>query len=225
MPSLKSIWQDSDKKFAALSLREKAMVAVAALAFVAYVGNALWVAPIFSRSQQFAKLTQQQEKELNALQAQLATLQEKVVVDPNALLLRQKAEIQQQLVEVDDSMKRFEAALVPPEQMGPVLGNLLRETKGVRLLSLKTLPVEQVIPPKMGEGGVLIPAKVNMYKHGYELKIEGGYLELTDYLVDLEKQPQQLLWQRAVLAVSEYPRATLTLTFFSLSLDKDWLSL
>lgn len=225
MAALKSTWQDFDKKYAALSLREKAMVAAAALVFVAYVGHALWVAPIFARSQQFAKLTQQQEKELNALQAQLATLQSQVVVDPNAALRKQQAEIRQQGAELDNSMHSFESALVPPEQMGAVLGSLLRQSKGVRLLSLKTLPVEPVIPPKMGEGGVMVPAKVNMYKHGYELRIEGSYLDLTDYLADLEKQPQQLLWQRAVLSVADYPRATLTLTFFSLSLDKDWLSL
>lgn len=222
---LKTRWQEIDKKFIALSLRERAMVAIAALAFVAYVGNALWVTPIFSRSQQLAKLTVQQEKELLALQTQLEALQVQVAIDPNAPFRQQQGEIRRQMGELDQRMKRYEAAMVPPEQMGPLLSNLLRQAKGVQLLSLKTLPVDAILKAKTNEAGLPVPPKVNMYKHGYELKLEGSYLELTNYLVELEAQPQQLLWQRAVMAVGEYPKATLTLTFYSLSLDKDWLSL
>ena len=225
MSTLKSRWQELDKKYKALSLRERAMVAVAALAFVAYVGNALWVTPVFSRAQQFAKLTAQQEKELLGLQTQLELLRTQVAIDPNAPLRVEQAELRAQMSEVDLKLKRFESAMVPPDQMGTLLGNLLRQTKGVQLSSLKTLPVDPVIQPKTEEGGTLALPKVNMYKHGYELKLEGSYLDLSNYLAELERQPQQLLWQRAALSVGEYPKATLTLVFYTLSLDKDWLSL
>ncbi|MGE5470336.1 MAG: hypothetical protein ACM3X0_06005 [Bacteroidota bacterium] len=221
---MKSRWQQLDKKYAALSLRERALVAVAALAFIGYVGNALWVMPVFARSQQFARLTAQQEKELSALQAQLTTLQTQVAIDPNAPLQAKLGEVRAQTADLDSRMKAFEAALVPPERMAAVLDNLLRQTRGVRLVSLKTLPIEPLIQVSTTEGGSIAP-RANMYKHGFELRIEGAYLDLTAYLAELERQPQQMLWQRAVLVVGEYPKSTLTVTFFSLSLDKDWLSL
>lgn len=217
-------WQQLEKKYAALSLRERAMVALAILAAVVYLGNALWVGPIFARAENFARQTKQQEKELLELQSQLDMLQAKIAVDPNAALKKSLAEVGQQTAAVDARLREFESSLVPPERMGAVLGNLLRQVKGVRLLSLKTLPAEALLGGGKGAQDEPAPA-VNMFKHGFELKIEGNYLDLMAYVAELEKQPQQLLWQRASLTVPEYPTAQLTLTFFSLSLDKDWLAL
>lgn len=223
-------WQELERKYAALSLRERVLVGVAVLAFVAYVGSMLWVNPIFARAQNFSRLSGQHEKELAALQTQLQTLQMQNAVDPNEPLRQSLADVRRQLSDVDARLRSFENALVQPERMGAVLGGLLRQVKGVRLVSLKTLPAESLLPTEgkgrdaNGTGTPTAPA-VNMFKHGFELKIEGSYLDLLAYLAELEKQPQQLLWQRASLAVEDYPTAVLTVTFFSLSLDKDWLAL
>lgn len=217
--------QDLLRKYAALSRREKILVVLAAAAFVAYVGQALWVAPIYARGEQLRKLTLQQEKELQALQTQLSMLQAQVAVDPNAPLREKLSAGRQRLGDLDQRLRTFESAMVPPDQMSALLGNLLRQVRGVRLLSLRTLPVEPVLAAKTGADGVVVQPKVNMYRHSYELKLEGGYLELAGYLAELERQPQQLLWQRAALSAENYPKSVLTLTFSTLSLDKEWLAL
>lgn len=64
-----------------------------------------------------------------------------------------------------------------------------------------------------------------IYKHGVELTVQGSYPELLSYLAELEKMPWQLFWGKVKMNVEEYPRATLTLTVFTLSLDKKWLNL
>jgi MSHA biogenesis protein MshJ len=46
-----------------------------------------------------------------------------------------------------------------------------------------------------------------------------------NYLEQLEAMPWQLLWANAKLNVDEYPKSTLTLRLFTLSLDKKWLNL
>ena len=62
-----------------------------------------------------------------------------------------------------------------------------------------------------------------VYKHGVELVVKGSYADLTQYLMRLEGLPWQMFWGKAELKVEEYPKATLTLTLFTLSLDKTWL--
>jgi MSHA biogenesis protein MshJ len=71
-------------------------------------------------------------------------------------------------------------------------------------------------------------AKLNIntvYRHDVEIVVQGGYLDIMKYLAQLEAMPWHLFWSKAKLSVDEYPKTTLTLTLFTLSLDKKWLNL
>jgi MSHA biogenesis protein MshJ len=48
---------------------------------------------------------------------------------------------------------------------------------------------------------------------------------MVNYMDALESMPTQLFWGRAQLEVDEYPTARLTLTLYTLSLDKQWMKL
>lgn len=226
---MKERWQQLVAKFAALSERERAMVAVAAVALVLYVGNTLWLSPIYGRAQSFAKQTAQQEREFAKLQEQLAQLQAATAIDPNAALRGQLAEVEGQLQTADKQLADFEQTLVPPQRMAGLLDSLLRERRGVRLLSLKTLPAE-ALTAKAADGAAAAgetPAEpaLNIYRHGVELKLEGNYLDLLACLADLGDPAKQLLWQKASLKAGEDRKSTLTLVLYSLSLDKSWMAL
>lgn len=64
-----------------------------------------------------------------------------------------------------------------------------------------------------------------VYRHGVELTLEGGYVDMVNYLSQLEAMPVRLIWGRARLDASNHPRTRLTLTLFTLSLEKDWMKL
>lgn len=44
------------------------------------------------------------------------------------------------------------------------------------------------------------------------------------YLTELENSPQRLIWGRMDME-TDYPQSTLTLKVYTLSLDKQWLTL
>ena len=60
---------------------------------------------------------------------------------------------------------------------------------------------------------------------GVEIVVQGNYLDMLKYLTDLESMPWQVFWGKASLAVNEYPTATLTLTIYTLSMDKRWMGI
>lgn len=64
-----------------------------------------------------------------------------------------------------------------------------------------------------------------LYRHGVELTVRGGYLDLVDYMNTLESLPVQLFWGRAQLEVEHYPDVRLTLTLYTMSLDDQWMKL
>ena len=57
------------------------------------------------------------------------------------------------------------------------------------------------------------------------MKLEGTYAEVLNWLRQLEEAPQKVLWGDVRYVVSEYPRAQVTLTVFTLSLDRSWLAI
>ena len=125
--------------------------------------------------------------------------------------------------------------------MSELLESILKQNGKLRLVSLKTLPVtglnEMVATENKTAGektavAAASPAKQEsqpaagfVYMHGVEIMVQGGYLDMMNYMAALEAMPWQLFWSRAKLSVDEYPRATLTLTLFTLSLDKAWLNI
>ncbi|NRR31874.1 hypothetical protein HSX11_16995 [Oxalobacteraceae bacterium] len=64
-----------------------------------------------------------------------------------------------------------------------------------------------------------------LYCHGVELVLQGGYLDMIQYMDALEHLPGQLFWGKARMETEQYPSARLTLTLYTLSLDKNWIKL
>jgi MSHA biogenesis protein MshJ len=64
-----------------------------------------------------------------------------------------------------------------------------------------------------------------VYKHGVEIVIEGDYLDMVGYMTALEAMPWQLFWGKAKLSADDSPKRSLTLTLYTLSMDKKWLNI
>jgi MSHA biogenesis protein MshJ len=64
-----------------------------------------------------------------------------------------------------------------------------------------------------------------LYRHGVEIVVQGGYLDMIAYMQALEALPVQLFWGAARLDAQQAPEARLTLTLYTLSLDEKWMKL
>jgi MSHA biogenesis protein MshJ len=69
------------------------------------------------------------------------------------------------------------------------------------------------------------PQRDQVYKHGVEIVIEGDYLDMVSYMTALEGMPWQLFWGKATLTSDDSSKLSLTLTLYTLSLDKKWLNI
>lgn len=84
----------------------------------------------------------------------------------------------------------------------------------------------QVLPSSSGSKiATLNTDELSIYKHEVELVLEGNYLDMLAYIKELEAMPEQVYWSRGSLNVLEYPKASLSLQIFTLSLEKKWLNL
>ncbi|MGH8677796.1 MAG: hypothetical protein ACREUQ_05525, partial [Burkholderiales bacterium] len=107
--------------------------------------------------------------------------------------------------------------LVAPNRMTGLLKDMLTRNSRVQLISLKTLEVSALVRREQTAD------ERSVYKHGIELTLQGGYLDLLDYLAGLERLPWQMFWGQTRIDASDYPKVQMTVMVYTLSLDKNWL--
>lgn len=236
---MKQQWLALAARFDALARRERAMVAAAVLLVVSFLGYSLLIEPQFLRQAILAKRIAQGRTDRAGVEAQLAAMRAQLT-DPDA---GNRAALQQtraSMAVLNAKLRGVSGSLVPPEQMQAFLESLLSKHHNLELLALRTLPPTPLIEPANAENkqnhakagkkpnevepaaatGTAVP---DIYKHGVEIRVAGSYNDLLTYLSELERLPQRILWNRVTLAVDKYPRSVLTLTVYTLSLDKQWL--
>lgn len=225
---MKAWWLKLEGRINALSLRERAMVfLVAALVLTTLFSTAI-IDPLSAREKQLSQQIRQDQQQIVALQSEIQARVSAHHADPDSALRDRLRQLQRESGELRESLKGMQNGLVAPENMAAMLQTLLKRDAGLQLRSLKTLPVgvlnDRPASPRKDAPEAKHPSSA-VYKHGVQLVVQGSYLDLMRYVADIGNMPWQIFWEKATLEVDAYPTATLTLTLFTLSLDKKWLNI
>ncbi len=242
MSALSAKWAQWCEKFAALTRRERAIVAAALVFGGGFVIVNFGIDPALQRARSASTAEVAARGELAQQQA-LMDLLKAQSSDPDAGNRQRLAQAKQELALVSERLAQFEAGMVPPARMQAFLEGLLARHRSIEVMGLKTLPVTLVGAPaaaKPAAGAVPQPAKDSagdpsaqagaapapedgIYQHGIELRLAGSYNDLLNYLAELERMPQRVMWNSVSLKVEKYPRNVLVLRVYTLSLDRNWL--
>ncbi len=233
---MKQYWIKLAGRVDVMSLRERALIfLVAAMVLVALV-NSLLLDPLRQKETRLSQQLKQDQDSIAAIHAQVQGLVQARGNDPAAASRNRQKALQQKIGRADEELKAMQKGLVQPGQMTAVLEDILQREGQLQLVSLKTLPVGNVLDgaaaardKPAAEQGAGPEAKKEVagqvYKHGVELVVRGSYADLQHYLARLEGLPWQMFWGQAELKAEEYPQSVLKLTLYTLSLDKTWLSI
>lgn len=229
---MKRYWELARAKIDDFSLRERAIIFLAA-AFVLIASlNALLLDPLLAKQQALSAQVAQQQEKMKELRGQMQGLVQAKQDDEKSPLRDRLAQLEQLLQEQNDYLQSRSDRLVEPEKMADLLRQVLNKNGGLQLVELKTLPVGLLIekPPaeknidQAATAGDAINSQKQIYKHGVTVSVRGGYADLLRYVGALEKMPTQMFWGEVSLSVERYPDSVLTLTLYTLSLDKLWLT-
>jgi len=219
----------------AMSLRERVLIFVMLAAVLVALVMTSVIDPLIAKQKQLSQALVQSQAQTQALEAQMQALAEASRLDPDAPNKQRLAELDSRRKSAYAELANVKQGLVTADRMTQVLRDLLGKNPHLKLVSIKTLPATPLI-----EGGKLVetnakPAGVKtqekppvtdlgLYKHGVEITVEGSYADLVGYLAELERMPWRVYWGGANLSAQGAPVSRLTLTVYTLSLDKTWLS-
>lgn len=224
---MKQIWRKWVQRLDALSERERVLIFLAGVAVVLAVAFLGGIEPALKERRLLSARIVDQGAQLVAQDAQRQGLARALAQDPDAAIREQIAQRQGELADLDTQLAGLQRTLIAPERMAAVLEELVGPQRGVRLVSLRNLPATPLVEneasgagaERAARGGTAAP---HVYKHGVEVVVEGSYLNLLAYVGRLEGQPWQVYWGKTVLS-ADYPKVVVSLTLYTLSLDKSWL--
>lgn len=229
---IKQQWERISEKVDAMSLRERALIFAAAAFLLITLVNALLLDPLLLKQKNLSSQIVQQQEKMKEVQAQIeALLQAKSASESSPQRLR-LSQLRQELEAGNAYLQSNREKLVQPEKMAELLRQVLSRNSNLQLVALQTLTVTPLLEKDGEQPNATPPAPAapavlekQIFKHGVEMTVRGNYLDLLQYLTSLERLPTQMFWGKAKLEVGQYPTADLTLTLYTLSLDKTWLQI
>ncbi|TSA50733.1 MAG: MSHA biogenesis protein MshJ [Nitrosomonadales bacterium] len=222
---MKQQWVVIAAKVQALSQRERVLLLASLLAVVWKVFDITLISSAAKQKDIYRNEITTKQEQVTKLAQQEVDLIKKAKTDPEAENKAHLASLKQRVAQMDADIQVMGRNLVEPTNMPYVLESILQQDKQLKLVSLKTLPVSGLLDGAIAPGAKDTKAPLmGIYKHGFQLTLEGGYFDLLHYVMALEASPWRTLWGNIGINVGAYPKSTLTLTLYTLSLDKIWLS-
>ncbi|TMD50792.1 MAG: type II secretion system protein M [Betaproteobacteria bacterium] len=209
-------------RFNALAIRERALIFGSVLVAVLALFYLMALEPSLVQKRRLAGQLADAQKSVQTLLS-LKTPAE----DPLAQRRAERDALRRQLADVDKTMAQIQRGLVPPERTAKLLEDMLRRSRGLQLVSLRTLPVKRfdAASGASAESNAAQDAERQLYQHTFEMTVHGSYVELYEYLRMVEQLPWRLFWSRISVAVNtdQQLRLVVTLTVQTLSVSKAWL--
>ena len=210
-------------RFNALAVRERAIAFASVLLAAIVLLYVMGLEPALAKKRRLAAQLADAQKGVLTLQSLKTPTQ-----DPLVARRAERDALRRQLAEIDKTMREIQRGLVPAERTARLLEEVLGSSRGLQLVSLRTLPVQRFDPAGGGaEASANAPrdAERQLYQHTFEMTLQGSYADLHDYLRRVEQLPWRLFWSRISVAVNEDQHAKLvvTLTVRTLSVSKAWL--
>jgi MSHA biogenesis protein MshJ len=240
---MKRQWLAIAARIDALSQRERIMTFAASAAALVFLAQMTVIGPLLRKQELLRTQVIQQQNDIAGINAEITQKLQEAEADPDAPVRARLQAAREESARLTESLRAMQKGLVPPERVAPLLESILRANGRLKMVSVRTLPMEPLsaIGAKKGAGDAATPAAAAaaattgvggskpkqelLFRHGVELTVRGSYLDMIDYMAALEGLPTQLFWGKAQLEVDEYPNVRLTLTLYTLSLDEKWMKL
>lgn len=234
---MKARWKQLSARFMAMPQRERYLLPGALCFAILMLGHLLLIGPARKQHRLIQAQYSQQSNELLVAQTQLKALHARLA-NPDAGLHTQLAELRTQTRAADDQFKQLQSSLVPAHEMSQWLAGLLQAQRGLQLTGLRSLPVASVADLVAAKAAPAAPAasapagssgQANgaprdtwLYRHGVEVTLRGNYADLHAYLKTLEQLPRRVYWGELKINAQNSPAVVMTLTVYTISLEKTW---
>jgi MSHA biogenesis protein MshJ len=237
---MSKIWQEYVDKYLTLTKREQVLIFVTGLVAIFFILFYLFIDTQRINSKRFAQDISRLQQSNQSLEVSTLEMQMALREDPNEDIRNKISQYEIELANIDKKLLLLTSDLISPVQMRYALLDLLKLEKGVSLLSFELLGAEPLLDKSKSleqaakTSSVQLSqtetttlnidsSSVNLYRHGFKIKLSGSYFDLQRYLSKLEKLSWRFFWQDFNFKSKEYPKSELEIKVYSLGTSKEFV--
>ncbi len=208
-----------------LSTRERILVLTGFLAVI-YIGwDTFLITPVL-------KTNTALNMQLQTIKQQMSDLEKRRVIASDLLTQSRRKQLVREISQVEQKINNFDSQIsqrlqgrVDPEEMAGLLNDVLQKNHKLELIQINNLEAEPFITQnKTDQKEPVDPDLVGIYRHSMEMELQGTYLDILDYLQELEALQWKIFWDDVKMDVQEYPVVRVYIKVHTFSLKDGWLS-
>lgn len=225
MQSVKDLYGKAAEEFGKRNLREKLLVAGAAVAVISVVWHVFFFEGRWDRLEQVQTQTRTAQEEVYSLEAEKQELLQKVSEEPSERLQREVQRLEEQLQQLDRRLEEERRELISPRRMAAQLREVLQKSAELELAELTNHPPRQVQLTDLTDSPEELDSATipDLYRHPLTITFRGSYPAAISALNNMQDLTGRLFWDRLEFTVIDHPTARLRLRVHTLSLERTWL--
>lgn len=200
----------------AFSLRERALLLLAAFAVIFLIWDFSTMQPLSQRQEAVRTELQNVRERVDELTRNLQQLAAERGRDPNRQLLAERDSLQSEIGELEARLAERHGGIASQEESVSVLAGLLARRAGVDIVELENIP-----PGRLeSASGNPVPG---LFVHRVRVIIESDFNGIRDYLDQTSELPRGVFWESMELTVDQWPTNRIEMILYSVTLDDRWL--
>lgn len=197
-------------------LRERAILAAAALVVTLSLFEGLWWGPQRDRADSAERTVRGLEEQKATLSAELDELEQRESQDPDAAIREQLDLLAAKIGDLDERLRGQTLQILAPEQMTAVLRDMIGSVDGMRITRIRSELPQRLVNSTEDNLPVL-------WQHGLVIDLEGDYLGLLDCMQKLEELPWRLYWLGLEVEAHGFEPGEFRLHVYTVSLREEWI--
>jgi len=190
---MKPLWKQHWRRIEALSLRERLMIVVSVVFVMGAIADTLVLAPAKAQQSALRAEAATQVRELDALRQKLNSAARDAGADgPRDSLQQRLARSIDETKNVDRQIGERLGDAGRPARLPELVDQVLRRND--RLTLTRLITVAERPGEKSAAKGKEAPTAASLQWQAVDLGVSGSYLDLVQYLADLERALPELRW-------------------------------
>lgn len=212
MKQLQIKFHELTEKLHQLSYRERIIITGAVMVVMLGVFDQLVFSKNLAAREKLSKDKTHLQDSMSKSIERIDELEAVIKNDPNRVLKEKIAALKDSHMELDGEIAEITDGMIAPEKMPFVLGELLSEKTGLKVVSIKSDAGKRLIVADENQA-----ESAALYRHDLEIRLRGSFFQMMDYLSAIESLPSKLLWDDLEYVVDRYPKGSLVLRVHTLS--------
>lgn len=212
-------WHDKlSAAFSQLTQREKVLTLISGLFLVFLCGFYWFIEPKQLELEALLRTVERQKVDLVKLESQIKAIEQELLQDPDEPLRKKLVKLEESIEKVDETLREQTVDLIPANKMPDVLQKILERSSKLKVVKVSSIP-----PVRMMDINAASGQNVNLFQHGVSLVIQGQYMDILNYLEEIEDLEWRFYWKRFDYLVDEYPVANAEIELYTLSTNEAFI--